>query len=77
MTQVVTGLPVIVEISTERRPIAFWWRNRRHAVTEQVCHWDDPCCISAHWLVRSEGGQRVTLIYDRAENRWFIDWASG
>jgi hypothetical protein len=77
MTQVVTGLPVIVEICAQGQPTAFWWRNRRHVVTEHVCHWDDHCCISAHWLVRTDWGERVTLIYDRSEDQWFIDWASG
>ncbi len=75
MPQVVTALPAIVEISVQGQPVAFWWRNRHYFVSEHLCHWDDRCCISAHWLVRTDTDQRVTLIYDRAIDQWSIDWA--
>lgn len=72
--QVLTRLPALVEIDIEERPTAFWWKNTRHAIVEHLCHWDDRSCISAHWLVRTEKGQDITLIYDRAEGLWFIEW---
>lgn len=75
MNQVLTGLPVIVQVCEAGRPSAFWWRNQRHAVAEVLCHWDDACCVSAHWLVRTVQGERITLIYDRSEDRWLVDWA--
>jgi hypothetical protein len=75
MTNVLTGLPVLVQVCEAGRPNAFWWCNRRHAVAEHLCHWDESCRSSVHWLVRTDTDKRVTLIYDRCEEQWYVDWA--
>ena len=74
MTIVLAGLPVIVEMFDSGRPTAFWWNNRRHAIVEYVCHWDDLCSVSEHWLVVSEAELPVSLIYDHERVEWFLEW---
>lgn len=75
MNSVLTGLPVIVQVCESGRPTAFWWCNRRHSVAEVLCHWAESYSSSVHWLVRTDCGKRVTLIYYRCEEQWYVDWA--
>jgi hypothetical protein len=70
---VVKGLPVLVETGDHDEPLAFWWQNRRRAVFDRVCHWEDVCLPTAHWLVQLEDGQHVSLLYDRDAGDWLVE----
>jgi hypothetical protein len=73
MSVVFRGLPVLVEAGEDNHPQAFWWQNRRCAIWEHVCHWDDSCGATAHWLVQIQDGQHVSLVYDRASSQWMME----
>ncbi len=74
MGNVLRGLPVLVEAGEDSRPIAFWWRNRRYGISEYYSLWDDDSDSTAHWLVQTEAGRPVSLIYDRASSQWLMEW---
>jgi hypothetical protein len=74
MSIVVRGLPVLVEVGDDSRPVAFWWQHRRHAIDEYICLWDDAYTSTAHWLVQVRGEPPVSLVNDRAASEWLVEW---
>ena len=67
------GLPILVEPGEQSQPAAFWWLRRRYVIQEYIGYWDDNRSSTAHWLVKTDDWQQVSLIYDRAESQWLVE----
>jgi hypothetical protein len=52
------------------RPVALYWQDERHEITEILKSWDEP--DSRHFSVAVEDGRVFELVYSASRDSWQV-----